>query len=75
MSKPITKEFYNVCRKKYKEPIILLNVLYNAHCDTNMKIPSIGAFESHIDTWMRPTGHKLVGGCLTILKYFDSKFA
>lgn len=75
MAKQIKKEFYKKARATYKSPIQLLHALYNTHCDTEFRIPSIGKFEGLMQIWLGNKGYKLMQGCLLIQNKFDKKFA
>lgn len=75
MPSPIEKDWFLAARKVYRNPIQLLHALYNTHCDTHMRIPSIGTFEGRMEMWLGNKGYRLMQGCLMIQNFLDKKFA
>ena len=71
----VEKDFYNWVRKTHKEPVHILHVLYNSYCNPNKRILSIQEFQVFLTAWYATKNSKLMTGCLTTIKFFDSKFA
>lgn len=71
----VEKAYYKSVRERYKEPIHIMHVLYNSYCDPSMQITSINQFQGILATWLARKNMTLMFGCLTTLKFLDSKFA
>jgi len=69
------KDVYLKIRKQHKDPIRMLFAMYNTACRPKDRIESINVFQGLLSVWMARNGKTLIAGSLTVLKFYDSKFA